>query len=227
MGPFTRISVAGFVSAGLLLCGTVGALANGPASLTEDSVLTGCSDPDPDNRIAACSIFIASGQGLKPDIAMALNNRGIGYLEKRDYGLAILDLNEALALVPDLPIALNNRCYTLAAAGRPERALKDCDEALTLLPGSEQVLDSRGYVYFRLGRYAEAIRDLDRALTSDAPIPTALYVRGAAKLKLEDSIGRNDIERARKLDRSISDKMARLGVAPQFLTESASSASAP
>jgi tetratricopeptide (TPR) repeat protein len=202
----------------VLICGTARA---------EDGLTTGCSDPDPDNRIAACSIFIASGQGLKPDIAMALNNRGIGYLEKRDYGLAILDLNEALALVPDLAIALNNRCYILAAAGRPERALKDCDEALTLLPNSEPVLDSRGYVYFRLGRYGEAIRDLDRVLTSDAPIPTALYVRGAAKLKLGDSTGRNDVERARKLDRNISDKLARLGVVPQFLTEAASSASAP
>ena len=108
----------------VLICGTARA---------EDGLTTGCSDPDPDNRIAACSIFIDSGQGLKPDIAMALNNRGIGYLEKRDYGLAILDLNEALALVPDLAIALNNRCYILAAAGRPERALKDCDEALTFI----------------------------------------------------------------------------------------------
>ena len=35
MGSVKRISVSGFVSAGLLLCGTVGALANGPATLTD------------------------------------------------------------------------------------------------------------------------------------------------------------------------------------------------
>ena len=63
MGSVTRISVTGFVSAGLLLCGTVGALANGPATLTDrqldrvtaGAILGGSSDAQ------AAGVFALTG----------------------------------------------------------------------------------------------------------------------------------------------------------------------
>ncbi|HEX3485847.1 MAG TPA: hypothetical protein VHT51_12350, partial [Micropepsaceae bacterium] len=65
-----------------------------------------------------------------------------------------------------------------------------------------------------MARYDAAIKDLDDALKLDPAIPSALFVRGAAKLKLGDAGGRNDIERAKKLDKGILDAMTKLGVSP-------------
>jgi tetratricopeptide (TPR) repeat protein len=213
-----RSGIALFVLPALLICGTVHAQSNRE---------TGCTDPDPDIRIAACSVIIeGAGPDSDSDVAIALTNRGGAYTGKGDYRRALLDLNRAAAIAPDFGVLLNNRCYALAAAGRPEQGLTDCDRALALLPGNEQVLDSRGYAYFRFGRYREAIRDFDEVL-AHSPMTAALYIRGIAKLKIGDPSGQADLDQATSLDRNIAENMAKMGVAPPILTEAARSASAP
>jgi len=205
-----RVRVALLVPVAVLFFGSAQA---------QDSRLTGCGDPKPDVRIAACTEYILKGgQGIKSELAKAYSNRGNGYVAKGLYVPAIRDFDMAISLDPDLGLAYNNRCYALAELERFDRALTDCDKALALLPGNGQVLDSRGYVYFRLGRFQDAIHDLDEALALFA-IPSALYVRGAAKLKLGDAAGQADVKQAIGLDPTIAKSMAALGVVPQLFTE--------
>jgi tetratricopeptide (TPR) repeat protein len=206
----------------------------------------GCSDPDPDIRIAACSAIIAIGPGAAADFSMVLNNRGSGYAAKGKYEQAILDYDEAISINPNFSLAysnrgvaheaaglfqraiadyskaialdpsfraaFNNRCYALAESGHAAEAMPDCDKAVMLQSRDARAWDSRGFVYFLLGRYSEAIHDLDEALTLDSNMPTALYIRGLAKLRAGDSAGKNDLEHAGRLDKKISDMMARISI---------------
>ena len=152
---------------------------------------------------------------LNERFAFAYSNRGVAYEAKGDILRAIEDYSKAIALQPDLRAAFNNRCYALAQIGKTAQALSDCNKSLALQSADARALDSRGYVYFRSGRYAEAIDDLNAAIRIDPSMPTAFYLRGMAKLIMGDGSSQDDLARARTLDKTIAEKMARLGIAPQ------------
>ncbi|MGA7537674.1 MAG: aspartyl protease family protein [Steroidobacteraceae bacterium] len=133
----------------------------------------------------------------------------------------------------DQAVGLNERCWLRALANRDlHGALDDCDHALALRPSAPQtnatrtrtsletwtdpeVLDSRGLVYLRLGRAKDAIRDYDSALERNSRMPTSLYGRGLAELRLrEQAKGQADLAAARKLDGGVAGFFAGMGLAP-------------
>jgi tetratricopeptide (TPR) repeat protein/predicted aspartyl protease len=150
-----------------------------------------------------------------------------------DYPAAIDQLDQWLdqrRLPGDQITGLNARCWLRATSNRDLRqALDDCDQALNLRTYSPEetgtliraftdnpdVLDSRALVYLRLGKLDDAIHDYDSALHTNPNIPTSLYGRGLAELRLgEKAQGQADLDAAGKLDSGIAKRFADMGLAP-------------
>jgi lipoprotein NlpI len=65
---------------------------------------------NPDVAIRACTAAIGSGQLSGADRAGASLDRGIAYLHKENYDLAIRDFDQAIRGQPDLAAAFDRRC---------------------------------------------------------------------------------------------------------------------
>ncbi|HEX5458450.1 MAG TPA: tetratricopeptide repeat protein [Steroidobacteraceae bacterium] len=157
------------------------------------------------------------------------------YGEVGDYSDSIAQVDQWLdnhRLLADQATGLNERCWQRAVANRDlHDALQDCNRALALRPRAEAstgslirrdvapqnpaILDTRGLVYVRLGNFNDAIRDYDSALSINSNMPTSLYGRGLAELRLGDKErGQADIAAAEKLAAGIAKRFARMGLAP-------------
>ena len=82
-------------------------LALGSCGQPSPAGLDDCTSPSskPDQRITACTRLIDAGQLSSQHLATAFHQRGLARADKRDYGGAIADYNEALRL---------NRLYAFA-----------------------------------------------------------------------------------------------------------------
>jgi len=108
----------------LLLGATVAAVGQ-----TRDQNWEKCKAEDPDTSIAGCTALIQAGQESTVDLASAYFDRGIAYRDKKEYDLALQDLDQALKLKPDFAGALNTRqCLQRQGPGRPRHGrLRRCD----------------------------------------------------------------------------------------------------
>jgi hypothetical protein len=65
-----------------------------------------------------------------------------------------------------------------------------------------------------LRQFDKAIQDYNAALRVNPRLAVSLYGRGISKMKLGDAKGQADIESAKKIDATISDRMAGAGFLP-------------
>ena len=115
---------------------------------------------------------------------------------------------------PENSGALNNRCYLLAEIGRLDEALKDC-EASIAITANEINLDSRGFVHLKRGDFTAALADFDAALVKDAKLPSSLYGRGIARIRLgQTAEGQADLAAATALDAEIAAFYDKNGLKP-------------
>lgn len=160
----------------------------------------------------------------------------LGYLYGTigDYPAAMDQLDQWLrehSLPNDQARGLNERCWVRAMTNRDlHAALDDCNHALSLRPYSPEetgsivrhslsddpdTLDSRGLVYLRLGSLDDAIHDYDSALRVNPNMPSSLYGRGIAELRLgEGAKGHADLAAAGKLDGGIAKRFTDMGLPP-------------
>ena len=153
-----------------------------------------------------------------------------------DYPQAIDQIDQWLIHHPlhgDQATGLNSRCWLRAMDNRDlNEALDDCNRALDLRPHEDpaetgsligrtiasddpDVLDSRALVYLRLGQLEDAMHDYASALQTNPRMPTSLYGRGLAELRLgEKAQGQKDLAAAEKLDSGIAKYFAKMGLAP-------------
>ncbi len=101
---------------------------------------------------------------LKPDDAIAYNNRGNAFLAKGDNDRAIADYDQAIRLKPDDAIAYNNRGNAFLAKGDNDRAIADYDQAIRLKPDYADAYYNRGNAYYAKGDKDRAIADYDQAI---------------------------------------------------------------
>ena len=139
---------------------------------------------------------------LKPDLAVAYNDRGNAkaVLGRRDE--AIADYDEAIRLKPDYAMPYNNRGIEKVALGRRDEAIADYDEAIRLKPDFAIAYNNRGVEKAVLGRRDEAIADYDEAIRLEPDDAEAYHNRGTEKaaLGLKDEAQR-DFETALDLAR--------------------------
>lgn len=130
---------------------------------------------DVDAEIAAFSRALADGDLLASLKPVALYDRGVAYLQQKNYAEAIADLSSVIKQKSDDYEAHQARAATYQASGDFEAALPDC-AALTLLrPQSAFVLGWCGRIAFQAGRYDQASDYFQHALQSSDKDPKAPY----------------------------------------------------
>jgi tetratricopeptide (TPR) repeat protein len=143
-----------------------------------------------DERIAACNRAIASG-ALKPEaLGNVLVRRGLGWLNKGDYGRAIADYDEAIRLTPENWSALYERGSAWSAKSEYERAIADFSEAIRLKPDYALAYKDRGIAWAGKGDRVRAIADYSEAIRLD-PKQVRAYVARSASWR-----NRGDYDRA-------------------------------
>ena len=117
-----------------------------------------------DERIAACTRAITSGQLSTASLAITFHNRGVEWSNKRDYDRAIADYNEALRLNPQYAIAYSNRGNAWSYKRDYDRAIADYNEALRLNPQYANAYHYRGNAWRDKGDAGRMMADYDEAL---------------------------------------------------------------
>ena len=116
-----------------------------------------------------------------PNLADAFVNLGSAYMEKHDYGAAIVPLKRALELSPDLPVAHQLIGYALLAQGYSAEAI----------PHLQRVgaLDVLGIAQIETNQLTEAVSSFTKALAQRPGDPDLLYYLGhASGLLSKDAI---------------------------------------
>ena len=121
---------------------------------------------------------------LKPDDAIAYNNRGAAKGDLGQHFAAIADFDIAIRLKPDDAIAYNNRGNAKDDLGQHFAAIADYDTAIRLKLDYADAYYNRGITRHNLGQYFVAIADYDTAIRLKPDDAEAYYNRGVAKGKL-------------------------------------------
>jgi tetratricopeptide (TPR) repeat protein len=114
---------------------------------------------------------------LKPDDAVAFNNRGYARHEKGDPEGALQDCTEAIRLKPDFAEAFYNRGRSRQTKGDPEDALQDCTEAIRLKPDYAYAFAVRGIARKAMGDSEGALQDYDEAIRLKPDFAPTYYNR--------------------------------------------------
>ena len=94
----------------------------------------GCSAPDPDVAIPACTAMIQSGRETQQNLATAFHSRGLAYNRKGQPDRAIEDYDQAIRLNPNLAEAFLNRGLAKRAKGDSAGGDADIAKAKQLNP---------------------------------------------------------------------------------------------
>ena len=109
---------------------------------------------------------------IDPSLADAFVNLGAVYMEKRDYGAAIVPLKRALELSPDLTVAHQFLGYALLAQGYAAEAIPHLDRA-----GAQEALE---IAQIEAGQLTEAAANFTAVLAKRLADPDLLYCLGHA-----------------------------------------------
>lgn len=107
---------------------------------------------------------LAESLRLNPNNASVHNNRGVLFLDKREFEQAVSCFDAAIALKPDYGDAFYNRGVSRGALGQEEKGLDDLNQAIRLRPNYASAYAARGRLLADLQRYKEALVDLDKAI---------------------------------------------------------------
>jgi tetratricopeptide (TPR) repeat protein len=140
---------------------------------------------DPDEQLR----YYDEAIRLKPDYAIAYNNRGLVRKAKGDLDGALKDCDEAIRLKPDLTIAYSNRGNARKAKNDLDGALKDHDEAIRLKPDLALAYNNRGIVREAKGDLDGALKDCDEAIRLEPDYAEAHNTRGTLRQAMGDLEG--------------------------------------
>jgi tetratricopeptide (TPR) repeat protein len=92
------------------------------------------------------------------------NERGITYLRKRAYNLAVADFDAAIQLNSQSALAYANRGHAYHCQGKYDKALADYDRAIQLDEHLSSAFVNRGFTNNSIGKYERALADYTRAI---------------------------------------------------------------
>lgn len=130
-----------------------------------------CFSHDPDVTIAGCTAMLQSGLETQEHIARAFSNRGGAYVRKRQYDLAIQDLDQAIQRDPNYALAFHTRGTAYALKEQYDRAIRDFNQAIRLDPNFAASFYARGGAYNVQGQYDRAIQDFNQAIRLNPDLP--------------------------------------------------------
>lgn len=140
---------------------------------------------EPDEKIKLCTVLVQKGD---EHLAIALMNRGVGYLGKQDYANAIADLDKAVGINPQMSYAWLKRGLAHKATGKKDQAFADFTQAIEIDPELYEAYKERGVMKFEAGDKAGAIADYSNAIEQanaiGLPEPDLYCSRGGTYLLL-------------------------------------------
>jgi len=104
------------------------------------------------------------------NIPMAYLNRGVYYLDAKDYTASEKDLTRALELDPTYATVYYNRGKVFQETQRRDAAIQDYNKAIELKPTMVNAYINRGNTYRNGGLYELALADYNKALDLDPSV---------------------------------------------------------
>ena len=136
---------------------------------------------------------------IHPKFAEAFNNRGVAYLNQKNYAAADADFTRSLELEPS-DAAYNNRGSIYLSQHKTEEAISDFTAAIRM-KASEEGYANRGVAYQQTHRDALALADYEAALNLNPKFGRAYVLRGLILLKSgQDSAAQKDFDYGFQLD---------------------------
>jgi tetratricopeptide (TPR) repeat protein len=125
---------------------------------------------------------------MRPSDPQPLIERGMAYIELKDYQAAIGDANAALALDTNQGRAYNLRGTAVRNMGNLQGALADFDRAVNLLPDVSNYFE-RGTTYQMLGEHEKAIADFTKMIEFRPDTAAGYFARAKSRRALGDIQG--------------------------------------
>lgn len=92
------------------------------------------------------------------------NAKGVAYLQRKDYDLAIKEFNKAIRVNPNLACVYGNRGNAYREKGDFNRGISDFDAVLRINSKDVLAYYNRGLTYHKKGELEQAISDYNKAL---------------------------------------------------------------
>ncbi len=156
-----KVRVALVALAGLIAAG-------GPVFAASQQDWADCQNENPDVAIAACTKIINNPGETNENLAIAYNNRGVGYKNKGKNDAAIANYMVALKFNPQYENAYYNRGNAWYAEANYDQAIADYNQALIINPKDAEAYNNRGLSWYHENKYDQAIADFNLS-HSDRP----------------------------------------------------------
>jgi tetratricopeptide (TPR) repeat protein len=168
--------------------------------------------------MAACTIYIDSGQGNAHDRSVAHFHRGTALGIGGQLDQALPDLDKAIELDPTWSPPYSNRARVYVGKGEPVRALPDYDRFVALHPDDAGAYVNRAMAYIKLQDTDHALADLEKAVSLDPMHAFATFNAGAIyEAKNDRPKAEAAYRKALALapgNQTIIDSLKRIGVEP-------------
>lgn len=203
--PLARAAVAQPAILFLLL------LAISPAQSQTSAQTCGNANASADQTISSCTQLLRSGTLSGSDLAVAYNNRGVGYLNKNLLDEAISDFDQALHVNPGYLAVYLERAVAYLEKGQADRAISDYTQALRISPNLADAYYKRGLVHQNMGQDDLAIADYTQALRIKPTNAVVYYYRGIAyHSKGHDDLASADFNQALRINPNLAPARAAL-----------------
>ncbi len=126
---------------------------------------------------------------IKPDYALAYNERGRQHFMNKEYENAKTDLTRAVTFDQTLAVGYNNLGKVLEQMDDFEAATEYYTTALRINRDFAEAYHNRGKINYKAGKYEEAIADLQRTIELDPENAAACNDLGMAKYMSSDLNG--------------------------------------
>ena len=120
----------------------------------------------------------AATENIIPQSAGSYMDRGMMFLGRGDFDIAILDLTEAIRRSPDLAGAYFWRAWAHKERGAFEFAIADFTQVIRINPNDSSAFNNRGFAFARMGDDESAMADYIQAIRIDPNNAAAYNNRG-------------------------------------------------
>jgi tetratricopeptide (TPR) repeat protein len=138
------------------------------------------SKGDLDHALTLYTQAMRDGDLSHKQLSISSYNRGIIFLSKKSYDLAISDFDTAIWLRPKYSDAYHNRGLAHNRAGNFKQSIADFTVSLELKPDNPSALNNRGNAYRAVNEFDKAIADYDKAIALQPEYGFGYYNRDLA-----------------------------------------------
>jgi tetratricopeptide (TPR) repeat protein len=127
--------------------------------------------------------------GDNSELALIYDLRGVNYIEKDSFNLAMLDYEKAAELAPEVALYQERIGDTYSETKEYDKAIEYYNKAILLDKNKTTVFEYRAYAYEKKEDYFAALFDMNEAIKLDPDTGLYYLKRGEYKVKINDKKG--------------------------------------